>query len=167
MSFQDLGALGELIGAVAVVASLVYLAIQIRQNTRALEMSLKSTELAAFERNVDSGNRIREMFILNPEVAELYADGLKHFAKLEPSEKLRFGMILSNMFSAFQGAYVRQLTYKNDPQAFAGSIGVLDKLLALRSVRDWLDEAEPDWRPEFAALVNERLRAVRESHAHE
>jgi hypothetical protein len=160
MSFQDLGALGELIGAVAVVVSLVYLAIQIRQNTNALEMTLKSTELAAFERNVESAIRVREMFIMHPEIVELWTKGLKGYTKLEPAEKIRFEMILSNMFSAFQGAYMRQLTYKNDPREFAGSIAVMDKLLAISSVREWLDHAEPDWRPEFRELVDERVRTI-------
>lgn len=34
MEVQDLGAIGEIIGAVAVVASLLYLAVQIRQSSR-------------------------------------------------------------------------------------------------------------------------------------
>ena len=63
MSIQEWAAIAEIVGAVAVVASLVYLAVQIRQNTHGLAMSLKSTELAAFERNVEAGNRIREIFI--------------------------------------------------------------------------------------------------------
>ena len=36
MTIQDLGSLGELIAAVATVATLVYLAIQLKQNTLAL-----------------------------------------------------------------------------------------------------------------------------------
>jgi len=39
MSLNDLGSLGEFIGALAVVVSLIYLAIQVRQNTRALFVS--------------------------------------------------------------------------------------------------------------------------------
>ena len=39
MTLQDLGNLGEFVGAIAVVISLVYLAAQIRQNTRALHSS--------------------------------------------------------------------------------------------------------------------------------
>ncbi len=39
MTLQNLGNLGEFIGAIAVVISLVYLAAQIRQNTRALHSS--------------------------------------------------------------------------------------------------------------------------------
>ncbi len=36
LTIQDLGALGELLSAVAVLATLVYLALQTRQNTMAI-----------------------------------------------------------------------------------------------------------------------------------
>ena len=39
MSIQDLGSLGELVGAIGVVLSLLYLARQIRQNTQATRAS--------------------------------------------------------------------------------------------------------------------------------
>jgi hypothetical protein len=158
MSIQEWAAIAEIVSAIAVVASLVYLAMQIRQNTHGLQMSLKSTELAAFERNVDTGNRIREIFILNEEVADLYARGLKSYVGLDGSEKMRFGMILSNVFSALQGAYVRQLTYGNDPENFSGSERMLDSLIRHGSVRDWLARNNPDWRPQFTAMVRRRVQ---------
>ncbi len=157
MSIQDWAAIAEIVGAVAVVASLIYLAVQIRQNTNGLSMSLRASELAAFERNVETGNRIREAFILNPEVTELYMRGLKAYNNLEGSDKMRFGMILGNVFSSLQGAYVRQLTYKNDPANFAGSERTLDSLIKCRGVREWLSHSNPDWRPEFAAMVKQRI----------
>ncbi len=36
MTIEDLGALGELLGSVAVLATLIYLALQTRQNTAAI-----------------------------------------------------------------------------------------------------------------------------------
>ena len=39
MTIMELGALGELVGAVGVIATLAYLSVQIRQNTRSLEAS--------------------------------------------------------------------------------------------------------------------------------
>ncbi|MBL6691364.1 MAG: hypothetical protein ISP91_13320 [Pseudomonadales bacterium] len=39
MNLEQLANLGELIGGVAVVASLIYLAVQIRQNTRMVKSS--------------------------------------------------------------------------------------------------------------------------------
>ncbi len=162
MSIEEWAAIAEIVGAVAVVASLVYLAVQIRQNTHELSMSQKSTELAAFERNVKSGNRIREIFIINAEVMELYSRGIKSYADLSHGERLRFGMILGNIFSAMQGAYVRQLTYGNDPANFAGSKRRLDSLIKCRGVRELLRIDDPDWRPEFAELVQARLQKIEE-----
>ena len=163
MSIQEWAALAEIIGAVAVVASLIYLAVQIRQNTHQLAMSLKSMELAAFERNVESGIRIRELFILNPEVLELYARGSESYTDLDEDEKLRFDMVLRNVFSALQGAYVRQLTYGNDPTNFAGSERTLDRLVRSRGIRDWLSHNNPDWRPQFAALIQQRVHLFEET----
>jgi len=163
MSIQDWAALAEIIGAVAVVASLIYLAVQIRQNTHELSMSLQSMELTAFERNVESGIRIRELFILNPEILELYARGGESYTDLDDDEKLRFDMVLRNVFSALQGAYVRQQTFGNDPTNFAGSERTLDRLLRNRGIRDWLKHNNPDWRPQFAALVQQRARLFEET----
>ena len=162
MSIQEWAALAEIIGAVAVVASLIYLAVQIRQNTHQISMSLKSMELAAFERNVESGIRIREIFILNPEILELYALGGESYADLDEGDKLRFDMVLRNVFSALQGAYVRQQTFGNDPTNFAGSERTLDRLIKSPGIRDWLSQNNPDWRPQFAALVQQRVHLFEE-----
>lgn len=163
MSIEEWAALAEIIGAVAVVASLIYLAVQVRQNTHELSMSVKSTELAAFERNVESGIRIRELFILNPEILELYARGSESYVDLDEGDRVRFDMVVRNVFSALQGAYVRQLTYGNDPTHFSGSERTLDRLVRGQGIRDWLSHNNPDWRPEFATLVRQRVRIFEEA----
>ncbi len=47
LTIQDLGALGELLGSVAVLATLVYLALQTRQNTMAISAQLEAAALSA------------------------------------------------------------------------------------------------------------------------
>ncbi len=47
LTIQDLGALGELLGSVAVLATLVYLALQTRQNTLAIGAQLDAAAIAA------------------------------------------------------------------------------------------------------------------------
>ena len=61
MTIQDWGAIGELVGGVAVVVTLIYLALQIRQNTRAVRLS---TSHAVAE-------DVRNMFALMAEQTEL------------------------------------------------------------------------------------------------
>ena len=46
LTIQDLGALGELLGAVAVLATLIYLALQTRQNTMAIGAQLDAARLS-------------------------------------------------------------------------------------------------------------------------
>ncbi len=47
MTIQDLGALGELIGSVAVLATLIYLTLQTRQNTQAIQGQLDAASMTA------------------------------------------------------------------------------------------------------------------------
>ena len=47
LTIQDLGALGELLGSIAVLATLVYLALQTRQNTMAIGAQLDAAVIAA------------------------------------------------------------------------------------------------------------------------
>ena len=162
MTIQDWGAIGEIIGAIAVVASLVYLAIQIRQNTAQISQSIETTRLEAFERNVESGNRIRELVLLNPDIASLLQRGTEDYLHLDKKDRLRFDMLMRNMFSGMQGAAVRHFSLDGDPTHFQGGLRVLDSLLENPGVRQWLDTANPDWRPEFADVVAERLRKFRE-----
>ena len=51
--------------------SLVYVAVQICQNTQQSSRSVEANQLAAFERNIESGNRMRELLILHPDIAQL------------------------------------------------------------------------------------------------
>ena len=156
MTIQDWGAIGEIVGALAVVASLIYLAMQIRQNTRQISLNLEASKLAAFEQNVESGNRTRELLITNPDVSELFLRGLADYAGLPSTDKFRCNMLFRNLLSAIQGGYIRQLTIGGDPQEFEGAKKLLDTLLVNPGVHQWLEEIEPDWRPEFAELVAAR-----------
>ena len=61
-------------------------------------------ELAAFERNVEFGIRIRELFILNPEILCLYTRGAESYVDLDERDKQRFDMVLRNVLSSLQGA---------------------------------------------------------------
>ncbi len=53
MTIMELGALGEFVGAIAVVATLAYLAIQIRQNTHAMEKGERLALAQAYQMRAD------------------------------------------------------------------------------------------------------------------
>ncbi len=77
MTMLEWGALGELIGGIAIIGSLIYVGIQIRQNTRAVRGSTlhKVTDFwgALFLR------------LAEPEVAQAYAAGLAGQPDIRPA----------------------------------------------------------------------------------
>ena len=160
MNWVAVSAIAETFRVLAVIVSLIYVAVRIRQNTKEVSRSVQATELAAFERNIESGNAIRELMIVHPGVARLFLKGLNSFSGLDPSERFRFGLLLRNTFSSTQGAYIRGLSVRHDPEGAEGTGGVVDSILVNPGAREWLDQTEPDWRPEFREFVAERLAAI-------
>jgi hypothetical protein len=63
MTIQDLGSLGEFFGSIAVLATLVYLALQTRQNTQAIGAQLDAAAIAAnqnFFLSIATSNELQE-----------------------------------------------------------------------------------------------------------
>lgn len=60
MSLQDLGAIGELLGAIAVVVTLMYLAKQIRLNTRSMDEARKLALAQTYQMRADA---LQEMLV--------------------------------------------------------------------------------------------------------
>ncbi len=162
MSLNDLGNIGEFVGAIGVVASLIYLAVQIRQSTAQMKHNTEAFRMSSLESSLESASRIREIFILNPDIAELYVEGLNRYSELDAPQRFRFAMLLRNIFGALQAGYVRHLKFESDPTDFENNIQMIDNMLAARGVREWLEKNQSDWRPEFWDLVNQRLTRVKE-----
>ena len=65
MNWDAAGAIGEIIGAIAVFLTLAYLAIQIRQNTNAVRTT-------ALDSSVNSVMRAREKIFEDPDLVRIY-----------------------------------------------------------------------------------------------
>lgn len=160
MTIQDLGALGDMVGGIAVVASLIYLAAQIRQNTQQMSQNAESARLSALERNIESANRIREIFILHPDITDLFLNGLKSFDALPGRDRFRFDQLMRNTMTSFQGAYLRHLSIGGDPLEFASAGQLVDSLLRRPGARAWFEQGDFDWRPEFKTFLDNRLAGL-------
>ena len=80
MSIIELGALGEFIGAIAVVATLIYLAFQLRQNTEAL----RTSTIESVERGISD---LMSSWTASVENAALVQRGFTSYDKLSEGEK--------------------------------------------------------------------------------
>jgi len=160
MDWDAISAVGEIIGAIAVVFSLLYLAREIRQNTIQLERETKLDQLAALERNSETSSRIREMFIEDGDLAELFLKGSKDLSNLEGTDRFRFDQLLRVIFLGYQTSFIRQKVLESDPHQFQGANPQIDELLKVRGIAQWLESTYVDWRPEFRELVEARMKVV-------
>ncbi len=101
MTLEDLGNLGEFVGAIGVVASLLYLAFQIRQNTTQMEQNTRSTEFATLNALVQDAQQFRLLVAQDAECMRIYREGLRDFESLNEEERWRFGALMQYLFNNF------------------------------------------------------------------
>ena len=97
INWEAIGAVGEVVGAIAVVVTLLYVSVQLRQNTRTVEHSI--------QRGVheDAAAWIYKL-VENSELAELYRSGMNG-DDLSSNDRLRFSLLLTQLFLHWNHAY--------------------------------------------------------------
>ena len=80
VNWEAISAIGQIVGAIAVVISLIYLATEVRSNARA-------TRQAAMRSTVDSLNRFAQQIIGHADLAELRNRGFHDFESLEGTDR--------------------------------------------------------------------------------
>ncbi len=107
MNWTAIGATGELFGAIGVIASLLYLARQMR---RAAADARRAAAQAVFTKM----NTVYESVSANPQLADVFLRGTANLSALSPAEAMQFSALLLG----FVRSYEELLHYKR-----TGAIG--------------------------------------------
>ena len=102
MDLQTLANVGEFVGGVFVVISLVYLAFQVRQNTR----SLRSENYA---RLLDRMSTLQSRLAVDPDLNHLFIVGAEDPSRLTRAQRVRFSWALYELFGAAEFMYHQSL----------------------------------------------------------
>ncbi len=92
MSIVDLGALGEFVGAIAVVATLIYLTIQVRQSKEAMKENARLARAAVCKQTFEIFAEHRRHIIENADVARIWREGLAG-RDLDENDRTRFEQV--------------------------------------------------------------------------
>ena len=128
MTIIELGALGEFVGAIAVVATLAYLAIQIRQNTHSMEESRRLALAQTYQIRADALQQMlvqaSESEYIGPIITKLtvagYPEKVASLEQLTPEERGRFRQWQiaqqthwDNMFYQYQQGFLDDEYYRD------------------------------------------------------
>jgi hypothetical protein len=144
-----LGNLGDFIGGIAIIATLIYLATQIRQNTTSVR--------AASRLEIASGWRAHNRQMLDPAVNRAYEEGLRAYPDMPYDQRSIFGNLIGDHAVFFQGAFALYEEGQLDRQTYEDYLTWFACQVATPGGNDLWKELSPFLVKGAAAAVNERL----------
>jgi len=100
MNWEMISAIGQMLGAIGVIISIVYLAAQIRNQN-------KESQRAAMNVLTTHWSDLNRTLVENPEMAVLWLRALRFFDDLDAESKLRFGAHLGRLLRFADTLYLR------------------------------------------------------------
>ncbi|MFT4873295.1 hypothetical protein [Congregibacter sp.] len=151
MTFEQLGNLGEFIAAIATVATLVYLTLQIRQNTSALQTT---SHQAATHDAYDFTARIAG----DADVARVFNTGSRDWDSLSAEDRLRFSMLLFGVFFNFQNMYALYKSHGIDEEYWNSQFAVMMWFMSFPGVIRWWQAGKVRLRSSFVVFVDQVIK---------
>ena len=104
---ENLGNIGDFLGGIGVVITLLYLAFQIRLNTRQLKSDAEAARVNAEDSTTSDISRWIAGIVENRDVAEVWMRGLKEIDHLDETDRLRFEYMGMQLLQTWQITFRR------------------------------------------------------------
>ena len=152
MTIAELGSLGELIGSIAVLVTLIYLAVQVRQNN--LSTRIQSNHAI----NQKTSDFLKALYT-NNEAYEVWIRGRSSFNKLDNSDAFRFEMIMYDAFGNFHEQWYQYKSGVTDENQFSRVLSMIRMYMSIRGIVEvWehMNEHYP-FDQEFAEFIQDQI----------
>jgi hypothetical protein len=146
MNWEAAGAIGEILGALAVVSSLVYLASQIRGQNREARV--------ASVHEITEGYRTAILSLQEPEMAKLFLDAIDHFEDLEPSDRLRFIVFMLNVLRVWEDAFFQWTEKRLDTEVWESMLSPLADVMSNSGAQAVWKLRRHQFRSDFAEYID-------------
>ena len=146
-TIQDFGAIGEIVGGIGVIATLIYLAVQMKQNTKQLKSD-------SYQRHLDNHATQLRAVCLHPETVDVWVRGLAEYQALSAKDQMIFhGAIAGFVYAYFSNYRLFEdgvLQY-DDYEMWERD---LIRLLASEGGRQWWQEKKGAYWPDVVARLD-------------
>jgi hypothetical protein len=144
VNWEAVSAIGQIVGALAVVISLIYLAREIRSNARAARVASMQTLI-----------RWLGQLTEHPHLSELYYRGIHDFESLEGAELVRFGALVNQIFHIVNEMYYQRLEGHLDPRVWHEVEAPLCEMIAYPGIQAWWRVRSHWFGEEFVKHINQ------------
>ena len=155
MTIEQIGSIGEVTAALATIATLFYLASQIRQNTRA-------TRAASFHGVTDSMNHVNVAVAQSPQLTQVWTTGVGDRASLTDEERHQFDLLLLSYFHVFETLHYQARMGAGEGDLLVAEERSLQFLLSNQGIWEWWNENPYAYGPEFREYIS-KMKAKSES----
>jgi len=150
MNWDAVGAIGQIIGAVLVGITLIYLALQLRQNTAAV----KSATFLAISASMGA---TMEVLCTHSDLAPLIIKAQSGLDALAPDERARFGFLMMMAYRRVETVVVQRHFGFIDPELTEGFERSALSALTSKGARQWWEDSKGAFSKLFSTWVDNRL----------
>jgi hypothetical protein len=133
-----------------VVVSVLYLAIQVRQNTR----SIRASTYQAFS---ESFRDFRALLVGDERLGALWGRGLASRSELPPPERAQFDALLMNFLRAVEVSFYQSANGLLDAAFYEGWLDEALVIWRRPGALEWWSENARFFNPDFRAVWQRRL----------
>ena len=164
MTLEDLGNLGDFFGAIGVIATLIYLAVQIRQGSVQTAMNTKAIHATAFQNLIDHHANLQMQLMIHPVLrnATNKARSLSPESLSEDEIQL-YGMFTTNQLRSFYNAFVlysEGLIKEEQWKSFSPN---LSRVASSRAFPEFWSRIKHGYPKKFQAVVDSKIQVGNET----
>jgi hypothetical protein len=148
MNWEAIGAVGEIVGAIAVVVTIGYLAVQIRQNTR-------SVLAATHHSSARAATETQNVFAQSNDVARIFRVGSRELEELTGDERQRFHAMLLSIFLWYEDAFFQHQQSMIDREVWEGRQRHLLGQLKLPGITSWWARSSEFFARSFVSYIEQ------------
>lgn len=147
---EALGNIGDFLGGIGVVITLLYLASQIRQNT----MSIRMSAFLEAQRDVAAA---LDGISADPELIRIYFDGNRDFESFSKEDRRRYGAFMAGLFRRYETLLYQTRLGNIDSSQWEGVRTELRNTFRYPGARAWWSAGQDSFNRELRDFINHEI----------
>ena len=147
MNWTAIGAVGEVLGAVAVVLTLVYVAAQVRHNTTALNRAASADAIAGIR-------HWNQTLIDDPTMVRIFGQGVEDMNGLDEDGRARFAVLIFNWLKTFEDMHYQFSKGAMEPEVWQGWERLGGIYFTRQGIRQYWGERRQVFSPAFQVWMD-------------